>query len=300
MTEALVSTAALLAADVVEWNLATRCLVLAWLAIVGASVGSFMNVVVYRLPAGLSIVHPGSRCPRCLHPIRGKDNVPVLSWLLLRGRCRDCGTPISARYPSVEAAAMIVTLLVAFCELVPLDWLPAALQPHGRAPLDQVSAAVGCATHVLLLLTLMCGALIEYDGHEPPLRLFGPVLLVGLFVAIAYPATGDFWPMSRASNFESGPLAGLIGGLVGAGAGSFVGRFVLNTPGAARGRATYALAFAAVGLCLGATAAIAAAVAAWGTLVASKLLRRGTAIPLAFSTLVVLGMIVAVRWWERA
>ncbi len=73
-------------------------------AVFGAVVGSFLNVVVCRLPAGESIVSPRSRCPRCGAPIRPRDNIPVLGWLALRGRCRDCRAPIALRYPLVEAA----------------------------------------------------------------------------------------------------------------------------------------------------------------------------------------------------
>ena len=76
-------------------------------AVLGALIGSFLNVVVYRLPLGESLVSPGSHCPRCNSPVRTRDNVPVLSWLLLRGRCRDCGAPISPRYPAVEALTAI-------------------------------------------------------------------------------------------------------------------------------------------------------------------------------------------------
>jgi leader peptidase (prepilin peptidase) / N-methyltransferase len=81
----------------------------------GLLVGSFLNVVAWRLPRGESLVAPGSHCPGCGHPVRPYDNVPVLSWLALRGRCRDCRTPISARYPLVEAltaalaAAVVLT-----------------------------------------------------------------------------------------------------------------------------------------------------------------------------------------------
>lgn len=70
---------------------------------VGAAVGSFLNVVVYRLPAGLSLLHPPSRCPQCHHRLAAYDNVPVLGWLWLRGRCRYCRTAIAPRYPLVEA-----------------------------------------------------------------------------------------------------------------------------------------------------------------------------------------------------
>ncbi|HSN15080.1 MAG TPA: prepilin peptidase [Anaeromyxobacteraceae bacterium] len=76
----------------------------AWAVLSGAAIGSFLNVVVARLPAGESIVHPRSRCPSCLAPIAWYDNLPVLSWLLLRARCRACRAPISVRYPLVELA----------------------------------------------------------------------------------------------------------------------------------------------------------------------------------------------------
>jgi leader peptidase (prepilin peptidase)/N-methyltransferase len=81
---------------------------LAFAAPLGLMIGSFLNVVTYRVPRGQSIVSPGSRCPGCGEPIRAFDNVPVLSWLLLRGRCRGCGTAISARYPAVELLTAVV------------------------------------------------------------------------------------------------------------------------------------------------------------------------------------------------
>jgi leader peptidase (prepilin peptidase)/N-methyltransferase len=71
-------------------------------------VGSFLNVVVWRLPRGESIVSPPSRCPHCDARIRPRDNIPIVSWLLLRGRCRNCGGPIAARYPLVEALTAVV------------------------------------------------------------------------------------------------------------------------------------------------------------------------------------------------
>ena len=74
----------------------------------GAVIGSFLNVVVHRLPAGESLVSPGSRCPACRTPLKPYDNVPVVSWLVLRGRCRNCGAPISPRYPLVELATALV------------------------------------------------------------------------------------------------------------------------------------------------------------------------------------------------
>ncbi|BCY05888.1 A24 family peptidase [Actinoplanes sp. L3-i22] len=84
--------------------------------ILGLAVGSFLNVVIYRVPRDESLVSPGSHCPNCGHAVRNRHNVPVLGWLLLRGRCADCATPISARYPLVEAgtAALFVAVAARF------------------------------------------------------------------------------------------------------------------------------------------------------------------------------------------
>lgn len=81
-------------------------------ALFGAIIGSFLNVVIWRLPRGESLASPGSRCPHCGEPVRFYDNVPIVSWLVLRGRCRHCGYPISARYPLVEALTAALAALV--------------------------------------------------------------------------------------------------------------------------------------------------------------------------------------------
>lgn len=78
----------------------------------GSLVGSFLNVVIARVPTGMSVITPRSRCPGCEHPIAGYDNVPVLSWLLLRGKCRRCGIAISPRYPFVELAVGLLAVAV--------------------------------------------------------------------------------------------------------------------------------------------------------------------------------------------
>jgi leader peptidase (prepilin peptidase)/N-methyltransferase len=83
-----------------------------FLCLVGAAIGSFLNVLICRLPEGLSIVFPPSHCPRCKHPIRFYDNIPVVSFLLLRGRCRDCNEKISSRYPLVEGITAVLSLLL--------------------------------------------------------------------------------------------------------------------------------------------------------------------------------------------
>lgn len=79
-------------------------------AILGASIGSFLNVVIYRLPAGLSLSHPPSRCPHCLTPLRKRENVPIFGWFMLKGKCAHCSAKISFRYPLVEAIVMFLFL----------------------------------------------------------------------------------------------------------------------------------------------------------------------------------------------
>ena len=88
-------------------------MLIALAAVLGLLIGSFLNVVVWRVPRGESIVSPPSACPRCGRPISPRDNVPVVSWLLLRGRCRHCHEPISPRYPAVELATGAAFALVA-------------------------------------------------------------------------------------------------------------------------------------------------------------------------------------------
>ncbi len=79
----------------------------------GSSIGSFLNVVIYRVPAGLSILWPPSRCPQCLHELSKAENIPVWGWIRLRGRCAHCRSPISIRYPLVEAATGLLFVLIA-------------------------------------------------------------------------------------------------------------------------------------------------------------------------------------------
>lgn len=83
-------------------------LLLLWAGIIGAAVGSFLNVCIYRWPAEQSVISPPSRCPGCETQLRWRDNIPILGWLLLRGRCRYCGIGISAQYPLVELTAGLI------------------------------------------------------------------------------------------------------------------------------------------------------------------------------------------------
>jgi leader peptidase (prepilin peptidase)/N-methyltransferase len=140
-------------------------------ALVGLAVGSFLNVVVWRVPRGESVVRPASACPRCGHAIRSRDNVPVLSWLLLRGRCRDCGGSIAVRYPLVEGATGVLFALAAWwCWAQDAPWLLPAL-----AYLAAISIAL---------------ALIDLDVH----RLPDAIVLPSYPVALALLALASWAP----------------------------------------------------------------------------------------------------------
>ena len=104
---------------IADWTIRLGWILPAWLFALGGIVGSFLNVVVYRLPAGRSIVHPGSQCPACGHLIRWYHNLPIVSWLLLGGRCHDCRAKISARYPLVELITALLFVGLFFADARP-------------------------------------------------------------------------------------------------------------------------------------------------------------------------------------
>src|SRR6185295_1528344 len=91
----------------------THVMLIGIVGLLGLAVGSFLNVVIYRVPRDESLVRPGSHCPHCAAEVRNRHNIPVLGWLLLRGRCADCGSPIGARYPLVEAGTAVLFVAVA-------------------------------------------------------------------------------------------------------------------------------------------------------------------------------------------
>jgi len=106
---------------------------LLWAGLFGACIGSFLNVVIYRLPRGMSLSKPGSHCPRCQKPIHWYHNVPVFGWLWLRGRCAACRSAISPRYPLVEFAIALAWLGLAYVDVV---------VPQQEFPQTQVAAVV--------------------------------------------------------------------------------------------------------------------------------------------------------------
>jgi len=128
----------------------------------GAVVGSFLNVVIWRLPRGESIVRPGSRCPSCRHPIAPYDNVPVVSWLVLRGRCRHCGARVSPRYPAIE----LVTA-VAFAAVVAVRGF------------DD-----GLALELPFVACLIALAGIDFDHQLLPNKIVYPMAAYGLVATV--------------------------------------------------------------------------------------------------------------------
>lgn len=163
-------------------------LILAYVAVFGLIVGSYLNVLIYRLPLGMSTVKPRSRCPACGAPIRALDNLPVLSFLLLGGRCRSCGVRISWRYPLLEIAT---ALLFAGCVIA-----------FGLSLQALMAAVFGC-----LMIAL---AMIDVDHMILPDRITWPGIALGfLFHALLALQLGLPW------RHMLGPLFGAVlgGGL---------------------------------------------------------------------------------------
>jgi leader peptidase (prepilin peptidase)/N-methyltransferase len=154
----------------------------------GLVVGSYLNVVVHRLPRGISTVAPRSRCPVCGSPIRAIDNVPVVSFLLLRGRCRRCATPIPWRYPLVEATT---GALFAACFL-------------------RFGASASALTAAILVSILLALALIDAEHYLLPDRLTVPGIAAGVLLQ----------PLASWARIGPGTWGAIAGGLLGAAAGA--------------------------------------------------------------------------------
>lgn len=151
----------------------------------GLLIGSFLNVVVYRVPAGMSISSPPSACPGCHTPIRAYDNVPVVSWLALRGRCRSCRTAISARYPIVELATG------GFFALVAAAVWPWTAVPIEAAPL--VAALLELVAFLWLAGASVALAIIDVEHHRLPDAIVLPSYAVGLVLLGASSALSGEW-----------------------------------------------------------------------------------------------------------
>ena len=203
-----------------------------WIFVFWSLIGSFLNVVVHRLPLGQSVVHGGSRCPRCHNAIKWHDNLPVIGWLNLRGRCRSCDLPIAARYPIVESICAGLGTAVYFREI-----LSGGANLPGRAP-DLLHSGVlrlfpsltpdlvGLSLyHCGTLCVLLVWGLIAWDGRRVPSRSVLAVLGVAAALPVVLPAlhplglTGgpgtitDAWLMQGLGVSVAGGVAGLVAGL---------------------------------------------------------------------------------------
>ena len=211
--------------------------------VLGAIFGSFLNVVVYRLPRHESLVTPASHCTRCGTPVKPYDNIPVLSWLLLRGHCRACGEPISVRYPLVELATGLLCI--------------------GAVLAGETTADV--VLGIVLILLVVPIALIDFEHRIIPnrLTLLGAVLAIGIGTAldpsgeparlIAGAAAGGFL-LIAALAYPGGmgmgdvKLAGMMGLFLGSAvapalliallSGTVVGLWIMSRKGTKAGRKT--------------------------------------------------------------
>jgi len=145
-------------------------LMAAWLFVLGLAVGSFLNVVIARVPEGLSIVRPGSRCPRCGHVLRWYENIPLVSWLALRARCSGCAQPISWRYPAIELLTGLLFVLAG--ALLGWTWeLAAALLMFGfLIPLTFIDLDHWLLPHQLTFPGIAAGVLIAIPMGWPRVR----------------------------------------------------------------------------------------------------------------------------------
>ncbi|MCA1842107.1 MAG: prepilin peptidase [Actinobacteria bacterium] len=149
-------------------------------AVLGLAIGSFLNVVIWRVPRKESVVRPASRCPQCHNPIRPVDNIPVVSWLLLRGKCRNCANPISVRYPMVEAACGLLFAAVAVrfgwsAELPAFLVLAAALLAISMIDLEHfiVPDRITAPLTVAALVLLGGAAVADHNGWRYGRSLLG-------------------------------------------------------------------------------------------------------------------------------
>jgi len=254
--------------------LALEVLAAVYFFVLGATVGSFLNVVVYRLPRGVGLLRPGSFCPACRTPIWARDNLPVIGWLLLRGRCRQCAAPISPRYPLVELFLGLAFLGLAYTELISGGANLPVPPPNLRAGAIWTlwSPAWGLIFlylyHGLLISVLAALVLIKVDGQATPLSLAAFGLAVGLVPPILWP---HLHPVAQAATVQ--PWTGIAGGigriglgLLNLGVGWLLGAmFALGRPAHARGQRRHegaTLALALVSAYLGWSAALSVAVMA--------------------------------------
>jgi leader peptidase (prepilin peptidase)/N-methyltransferase len=139
--------------------------------VIGLLIGSFLNVVIYRVPLKKSIVSPPSACANCGHAIRWYDNIPLVSWLVLRGKCRDCGSRISIRYPLVELGSALFFVLVALIFVPPIV--------HATTLPSAWAGVLALVAYLYLAAISVVLALIDFDTRRLPNAIVMPAYLVG-------------------------------------------------------------------------------------------------------------------------
>jgi leader peptidase (prepilin peptidase)/N-methyltransferase len=157
----------------------------------GLAIGSFLNVVIYRVPIGKSIAYPASACPNCGSGIHAYDNVPVVSWFALGGKCRNCREPISARYPLVELGTGLLFFVVA----LPLAARLAAVEPTVNA----IASALTLVAYLYLAAVSVALAFIDIEHHKLPNVIVLPSYVVGIvLLGSAALLSGDVGQLIRA------------------------------------------------------------------------------------------------------
>lgn len=157
----------------------------------GLLIGSFLNVVIYRVPIGMSVVRPASACPNCGSEIHAYDNVPVVAWLALRGRCRNCSAPISARYPLVELG----TGLFFFVVSLPLAAQLAAVQ----SSVNTIASSLSLVAFLYLAAISIALSFIDIEHHRLPNSIVLPAYAVGgILLATSCILVGDYAALLRA------------------------------------------------------------------------------------------------------
>jgi leader peptidase (prepilin peptidase)/N-methyltransferase len=212
-------------------------------ALAGLVIGSFLNVVAHRLPRRESLATPGSRCPSCGAPVKPYDNVPVVSWLALRGRCRSCGAPISPRYPLVEAATAVLFASVVLVKGADRDaWLGLVFVTL-LVPVALIDLEHRIIPNRLLAPAAVAAVAIQaaVDVDKLPEHLIAAAAAGGFFLlaALAYPrgmGMGDVKLAAVMGLFLGRAVApALLAALI---AGTLVGAVVIARKGAAEGRKT--------------------------------------------------------------
>jgi len=210
-------------------DLLARAVSTAFLFAFGACVGSFLNVVAFRLPEGISVIHPPSRCPTCGGRLAWRDNLPILGWLLLRGRCRFCREPISVQYPLVEllTALLFAGLYLAFFAVRPGSDLAGWLGPDSAWWHYQGFARAWPAFVAILVLVggLIAATLADLRTFLIPMPITRTVAIVALVAWAIQPAFGTAW---RAGGLEPLPIPAwpAAGAAIGGFAGTMLALFL--------------------------------------------------------------------------